>query len=111
MAASEGGQGQYSVSILEGMLGSGGWAAGNLADLTTLLPSPCLRASADTQKLLSGGEHGHVTHGLKLTLFVDGGLPVDVGAVIWKESRTLRTAEEPDRKVLVPAAEEFQTKT
>lgn len=42
IAASEGGQGQYSVSILEGWLGSGGWAAGNFADWMTPLPSPCL---------------------------------------------------------------------
>lgn len=32
MLASDGGQGQYSVSILDGWLGSGGWAAGNLED-------------------------------------------------------------------------------
>jgi len=32
IVAREGGQGQYSVSIFEGWLGSGGWAAGNLED-------------------------------------------------------------------------------
>lgn len=38
MVANEGGQGQYSVSILESTLGSGGWAAGNLEDLIMLSP-------------------------------------------------------------------------
>lgn len=32
MLARDGGQGQYSVSILDGWLGSGGWAAGNFED-------------------------------------------------------------------------------
>lgn len=49
IAASDGGQGQYSVSILDGWLGSGGWAAGNLADWMT--PSTCLLTSAKTRSV------------------------------------------------------------
>lgn len=47
MVAREGGHGQYSVSILEGSLGSGGWAAGNMEDLMMLSPAFLFDVSKD----------------------------------------------------------------
>lgn len=59
MLASDGGQGQYSVSILDGWLGSGGWAAGNLDD-RMMTSSLCLLLDAVDPSLRVKGVYSKI---------------------------------------------------
>jgi len=99
ITASEGGQGQYSVSILEGWLGSGGWAAGNFDD-SMIKSSMCLECGTADETSTSIQIHIHILNMLKKiiysesdiraeqifhTLFIYRRLLEHVASVVWKK--------------------------